>query len=64
MTRRTTLEEHGKALAKRRAELGDRAPVVPPNAGGRRTASKLALFDRLDELDAASGQLPKFVRNR
>ncbi len=64
MTRRITLDQQSEALARRRAELGERVPKVPANGGGRRTVSKLALLDRLDALDAASGQPPKFIRNR
>jgi hypothetical protein len=59
-----TLKQQSEALARRRAELGERVPSVPANAGGRRTVSKLALLDRLDELDAASRQPPKFIRHR
>jgi hypothetical protein len=57
MMRRTTLDQQSETLARRRAKLGKRVPSVPANAGGRRTASKLALLDRLGEI-AASADAP------
>lgn len=37
----------GRALARRRAALGD--PVMPRNAGTRRTASKRALLKAIED---------------
>jgi hypothetical protein len=62
--RKTTLEQQSDRLARRRAELGDRLPTIPANPGGRRTESKLALFDRLDQVAAEAVRPPKFMRNR
>jgi hypothetical protein len=62
--RRTTLDQQSEALARRRSELGERAPRVPANAGGRRTESKIALLDRLGEIAAAAGRPRQFTGNR
>jgi len=63
MTRRITLEQQGAVLASRRAELGARVPSVPANPGGRRTASKQALLQRLADIAAASTQPARFLGN-
>jgi len=47
------MEEFGRQLAARRAELGD--PPGTRNSGGRRTASKRALLAEIDKAAAAKG---------
>lgn len=51
--RRVTLEEFGRKLAARRAELGN--PPGTRNSGARRTASKRALLAEVEKLAAAKG---------
>lgn len=44
--RRVDMAEFGRALAERRAALGD--PVMPRNSGKRRTASKRAVLKAIE----------------
>ncbi len=48
--RRTTLKEQGEWVARRKAELGLAGnDYVPANSGARRTASKKALLDKIED---------------
>ncbi len=59
---RITLEQQSGWLAKRKRQLGLRGrDYVPANRGGRRTATKQALLDRLDEIRRSSKRALRFL---